>query len=320
MDDYELQICDERKEWNDFVATSSQGNIFCQTQFLDAHPQDYELLFIRNGGTNQLGALIAKEEDGQSTLNPFMYQGVLFDSSVANFPPHRRVKKSLGLVDYLLAELEQRYDRISFSLHHSFDDLRSFQWFHYHKPDLGQFKIDMSYTGILSLSDINNSESILMNARTVRRQEFHRALREGFLVEESNDVDILNHLHGLTFQRQARTRSNSEEYMATKLAESAISNGFGRLMICKDKQGTPASASLFLFDDKCGYYLIGANDPKYRKYGTGSYVLFEQIRWCLEQGLTTVDFVGINSPLRGDFKTSFNAVPMPYYTVTWKRP
>ena len=27
--------------------------------------------------------------------------------------------------------------------------------------------------------------------------------------------------------------------------------------------------------------------------------------------------VGINSPNRGDFKTSFNAMPIPFYEVEW---
>ena len=42
--------------------------------------------------------------------------------------------------------------------------------------------------------------------------------------------------------------------------------------------------------------------------------MFEQIQYCIEQGLSYVDFIGINSPLRGDFKTSFNADPRPYFS------
>ena len=31
--------------------------------------------------------------------------------------------------------------------------------------------------------------------------------------------------------------------------------------------------------------------------------------------LSMIDFIGINSPLRGDFKTSFNAKVTPYFNV-----
>ena len=78
------------------------------------------------------------------------------------------------------------------------------------------------------------------------------------------------------------------------------------------------SASLFLFDNKCAYYLIGANNPAYRKFGVGTFVLYQQIKKSMELGLRRIDFVGINSPNRGDYKISFNAKSTPYYTLNWK--
>ena len=77
---------------------------------------------------------------------------------------------------------------------------------------------------------------------------------------------------------------------------------------------------MFLNDHRGAYYLIGANDPEYRHSGSGSYLMLESLRRSQERGLATVDFVGINSPNRGDFKTSFNAVPVPYFVATWERP
>lgn len=314
-----IELCNNKELWDNFVSVSLQGNIFCTTQFLDAWCQDYELLLVTQKEQILLGAIVAKK-DNQPVNIPFMYHGVLLSASVTNSSNHKRVNKSLELVGFLLTEIEKRYDRISFSLHHSFKDLRSFQWFHYHNQELGRFKIEVIYTGILDLSNSNEFESILMNARTVRRQEYRRALREGFTVEESREVEVLDYLHELTFKRQGIARSDGEKNMANRLALSAISNRFGRLLIAKDKFGNPASAALFLFDNQCGYYLIGANHPEYRNTGVGTYVLFEQIRICMEKGISTVDFVGINSPNRGDFKTSFNAIPMPYFTVKWEKP
>jgi hypothetical protein len=314
---YVLNICTDKNLWDDFVATSPQGNLFCQTKFLDLFQKNYELLSVCKGDEILLGAVVVKDEDNQPVLHPFMYQGVLFARSMVTLAPHKRVKKALELVDFLLAEVEKRYQRICFSLHPSFIDLRSFQWHNYHSPEKGQFKIDLNYTGILSLEKVENLEQIFMESRTLRRRNYNKSLKEGFTIEESDDIKVLDVLHSQTFERQGIGRSSGEKFMATTLAKKAISLGFGRLMICRDSSGSPASASLFLFDDKTAYYLIGANDPKFRKYGTGSYVMFEQIKRCLEHGLSQVDFVGINSPMRGDFKTSFGAVPVPYHTVCW---
>jgi len=56
--------------------------------------------------------------------------------------------------------------------------------------------------------------------------------------------------------------------------------------------------------------LIGASDPEYRKFSTGGFVVLEQIRKFFEQDLDQIYFVGINSPNRGNFKTSFGGIPV----------
>jgi lipid II:glycine glycyltransferase (peptidoglycan interpeptide bridge formation enzyme) len=84
--------------------------------------------------------------------------------------------------------------------------------------------------------------------------------------------------------------------------------------------GQVASALLFLHDTRTAYYLIGANDPAFRKTGSGAFLMAEVIGHYRQAGQQFVDFVGVNSPNRGDFKTSFGARPVPYFEVTWKKP
>jgi len=312
-----IQSCTNKNIWDRFVSVSPQGNIFCQSNFLDSFQKEYELITINNNEDGiLLGAIVVKGDDGHPTMSPSMYQGVLFSESITALATHKKINLSLKLLDFLLSGIWNKYQQVSWSLHTSLNDLRSFQWHNYHEPEKGQFQIDLNYTGILDLENIQDFDQILMNARSVRRQEYRKCIREEFIIEESRDISILDKLHEKTFTRQGLKRSKGEKFMATTLAEESLSKGFGKLFICRDKTGMPASASLFLFDDKTGYYLIGANDPNFRKYGTGTYVLFEQIKNCLEQGLSQVDFIGINSPMRGDFKTSFNAIPTPYFTVS----
>jgi lipid II:glycine glycyltransferase (peptidoglycan interpeptide bridge formation enzyme) len=136
----------------------------------------------------------------------------------------------------------------------------------------------------------------------------------------SNGLDTLNKLHRLTFERQGIKRKREEERLLWTISETALSKGFGQMLLCRDKQETAISATLFLYDSHCGYYLVGANDPEYRNTGSGNYLLLDNIRRCKEIGLSRVDFAGVNSPNRGDFKTSFDAFPIPYYVVTWEKP
>jgi hypothetical protein len=310
---YKLRRCFDNNEWNRFVLTSPQDNLFCRTDFLDAFQQKYDILFVVKGELILLGVVIITDSAGKPVKNPFMYQGILFSEYIELLSAHKKIKICLDSIQFLLIELESIYGAISLSLHHSLVDLRGFTWHNYHNKKGLKPNLELNYTGILRIGNIENFDQILANARTVRRQEYNKCKKNGFKVEESLDVDILNSLHAKTFERQGINRSDSEVFLATELAKESLSKGFGRLLVCKDKQGIPAAASLFLFDGKTGYYLIAANDPDYRKDGSGGYVVFEQIRHCIEQGLSYVDFVGINSPMRGDFKTSFNSEPLPYY-------
>lgn len=319
---YKLRRCSDNNEWNKFVLTSPQNNIFCRTDFLDALQQNYDIFFVVKGELVLLGLLIIKDSNGipvKEPLEPYMYQGILLSKYFELLSPHKQHKIKLDSIQFLLIELELIYGSLSLSLHHSLVDVRAFQWHNYHNKKGLKPNLELNYTGILRISEIDNFDQILDNSRTVRRQEYRKCIRNGFTTELSTDVDILDSLHAKTFSRQGLSRDDLYiGFSPMRLAKESLSKGFGRLLVCRDKQGTPASASLFLFDDKTAYYLFGANDPDYRQDGTGGYVIFEQIRLSIEQGLSYVDFMGINSPSRGDFKLSFNVEPVPFFFFSMK--
>ena len=88
--------------------------------------------------------------------------------------------------------------------------------------------------------------------------------------------------------------------------------------MARTPEGQAASATLFLRDDRASYYLFGANDPAHRHLNAGTLLVVENVRRAFELGLTHVDFCGVNSPQRGDFKTSLGGVVTPYYQATWE--
>src|SRR5438105_8455718 len=234
-----------------------------------------------------------------------MYQGLLWAEKIDSLPSHSRTKVGLEVIEFLLRELEKEFTRISFCLHHRFEDLRGFSWFHHHEPELGQFRIDLRYTGMLNLLDVSDFDSYLASIRTTRRQEYRKAERAGFTIEPSTDLRLLSRLHSQTFERQGIQRNEEEAASLAAIAAAALAKGFGRLLICKDASGVPACATLFLEDHRCAYYWVAANDPDYRNTGSSTYLMLENIRHYKEAGrIAAVDFVGINSPNRGDFKTS----------------
>ena len=307
--------CTDPSIWNDFVSTSRQGSIFCNTVFLEAQRVKYDLWFVEKNGQPQVGAVVMLGDN-----EPTIYQGILFSGHSLNFRPHRRAKWTLEVIELLLKGLSERYGRLSFCLHHTIKDLRGLQWFNYNEPELGQFSIKLRYTGLIDLDTIPDFEDYFHTIRRNRQRDYRKAQSDGLIIEESNDIETLDQLHEMTFSRQDIQRGNREQLLLRSISEAAISKGFGKLLLCKNKQGETCSATLFLYDSYCGYSMFGATDPKFRSSGSYTYITLESIRRCKELRLKTWDFLGINSPYRGDFKTSFNSIPVPYYIITWNRP
>lgn len=317
-----LKICTDKTRWDGFVSDSPQSNIFCTTQFIDALFIDYDLLIIEENKQILLGVIVLKKNNKilKSPYSFSMYQGILFSNLINSFPDHKKIKEGLDLINFLLIGMEKRYNLISFSLHYKIEDLRSFQWWHYHELSLGQFKIDLRYTGLINLKDYTDFNDYLGKIRKTRRYEYRQAIKNKLKVERSNDIEKLDYLHQLTFKRQGIVRSENISKNLKNIAKTALSKRFGELLFCNNSKGEATGATLYLYDKKCGYYLIGANHPDYRQTASGTLLMIENIKHCFEKKLVLVDVCGINSPNRGDFKTSFNAKPTPYFEVFWKKP
>ena len=85
-----------------------------------------------------------------------------------------------------------------------------------------------------------------------------------------------------------------------------------------DKNFEPVSASLFLYDDKIEYYLVGGTSEEALKDGGASLNIYDQIIHAINQKSDLIDFVGINSPHIGYFKTSFGCSSKPYFELSYK--
>lgn len=318
----QLIQCVDKLQWDHFVSISPQGNVFCQTAFLDALDAGYELWLLIEGEKILAGAVLLHDEYGciLPAPQPFcMYQGLLLGTYSSGTQIHRHSKEILETTTLLLERLEQQgLKRLSFCLHPEFDDVRAISWFHYHQPEKGMFHIDLRYSGWLDLRAAPDFDAYLATIRPTRRNEYRRAKRMGLTAEISDDIETMDRLHQLTFERQGIARHDGEAELLNSITSAAITKGFGELMIVRLPDGEAASATLFLHDNKCSYYLVGANHPEHRNTFSGTYAFLENVRHAYALGLDRVDVCGINSPNRGDFKISFNAAPRAYFVTEWQ--
>lgn len=319
--DLALERCVDDDLWDRFVRASAQGNAFSTSTFLAALGVGYERWLVCRRGEPILAALLLVE-DGAPLQAPYplcMYHGVMLDARAATLPVHTRVRRTLALVDFLLARLSELHGRLSFCLHHSFPDVRSLSWFNYHEPESGRFHLEIRYSAVVDLAALDDLEGYLRAIRDARRAEYLRARDAGFTVRPHDDLEQLERLERLTFERQGIELGSRERQILRSVGAATARAGTGEFLACVGPSGEIVSGTFFLRDDRYAYYWIGATDPAFRRTGAGTFVLVESMRRARAAGLAALDLVGVNSPNRGDYKTSFNATPVPYYVVDWRR-
>ena len=205
---------------------------------------------------------------------------------------------------YIKYQVIFKYEHFSLCNSCCFNDLRAFSWFNYDKQEKKKFNTEIFYTGIIKKNLYKSFEEYIKNIRSVRRQEFRKASKE-LIIKQSFDYKLLLQLYEKTLMRQGISISKEEELLLPSIVKKALDNGFGKMFVSYFNE-EPISSVFFLYDDIRVYYLIGASDPNFRKKYGSTFLLLNAIKDFFESNLKEFDFVGTNSPYRGDYKLSFN--------------
>ena len=312
--DFSLSKTDEDTEWNALVNSSAQGSIFSDSRYLQSLGAPYTRYLVKTPHGEILAGVVIMEHAEKMHVAPFPftpYQGIMFSASISRLPAHKKITLEFRLTEFFINELLQHYRNFSMALSPAFDDLRPFLWHAYHAADVPHFDIRNRYTAILDLTHLDQ-ESYLKTVRAVRRQEYKKSKA---VVTESTDIESFIALYRKTFARQELTVFDEHIALIRRIGTSALEGSYGKLSMASLAEEGDASMSLFIFDQRCAYYLFGANAPELRNTGASTHLMIDNIFNLAERGLSKLDFVGINSPNRGDFKLSFNAELKAYHEV-----
>lgn len=313
MSDWAINFKESKQAWDAFVSTSPQRSVFVYSKFLDSLRVSYDLVTCYEKGKIVAGVVLIYSETGAPISGTFpftQYQGVLLADN-SQKAGHSQLSLEFKVLEHFIKQLTEHYGKFSFCHSWRLRDLRPFQWHNYHEAEKGQFKIDLRYTGILDLQQFGNFDEYLSSVRTVRRQEFKKS-SQLLKFQLSDDASLLDVLHAKTFERQSLERTDRDSMLVQSICKDAIAGGYGKMSVAL-LNDVPVSAVLFLYDDRTAYYVFGANDPEYRNTSAGAFLLMQMIKDAFDNGLKEIDFVGVNSPNRGDFKISFNAEVKPYF-------
>lgn len=319
IDQLRLDPFADEAGWDALVDRSPQGTVFARSAFLQALGLPRRRLAVWAGQRPVALVPVVETADGTAMQRPPFtpHLGILLLPDAQATLPRQRIDDAFTLAEWLAAELTRRYRRVELALHPAFDDVRALQWHNYHDAAAGQFRLTPRYTALLPLQGLT-SASLRAAARACRRQEEKKAaacrLVDGPALERFLD------LYERTFARQEIALPGETLERVGRITEAALQGGWGRLAGIEAGDGSLAAATLFVHDARCAYYLFAANDPAHRNSGAATRLMFHNLDDALARGLQAVDFVGVNSPNRGDFKLSFNPELRLYFDASWSAP
>lgn len=315
---FSITLCNDDSQWDAFVSSSPHASPFCNNWFLFSLGVEVDRWFLIDKSNQIVAATVFLRKNGHIVQNPYhftLYQGILLSEKIKTMPAHRVSKWKVDVIGEFVLQLSKHYSSLSFCFHPDLQDIRGLQWFRYDTSN--RFQISIFYTAELSLKNFKNFEEYFQTIRSTRRYEYRTAKSKGLTSEFSHDIDTLDYLHSETFARPNIILSEDKRKLLRSIAQAALSAGTGEISITRTPTNQAASATLFIYDKHKVYYLISANAPELRNLYSGTYHMVENIRHYFDKGFHFIDFVGVNSPNRGDFKTSFGGIVKPYYVTTW---
>jgi len=310
-----LTLVNDDREWDALVYGSPQCNPFMLSAFISSLCVESTRYVFASAGKPEASILILNPgaEGFRAPYKYSLYQGIAYTPS--NKTGSSLVSSRLRTTQELLRLLNGIHPRHSLCLHPTVEDLRAFQWFNYDCLLDSRYLIDLMYTGIISIHAFSSYEDYFTSIRSSRRQDQKKSVSAGFQVVHSNDLEEFLRLYELTFARQRQILGEDEISFVRNMLTSLLDSEMVKILACINHLGDVVSSIVILSDPASDYYLFGATDPKYRSYGVNTLLLLDAIKASFLAGKKYFDMVGINSPNRGDFKTSFSAAPRQFFSV-----
>lgn len=162
------------------------------------------------------------------------------------------------------------------------------------------------------ISDLSNTEEVFKNFASSIKSDIRKA-EKTLTIHETQDIHILIELQNKTFERQNRTNPCSVKLLE-RLHKACMEHNTSKLLYSKDIDGNIHSAAYFVYDAERCYYLFSGADPKLRKSGSGSLLLWEGIKFASKVS-KVFDFEGSNIEDIERFFRRFGAEPIVNYRI-----
>jgi hypothetical protein len=295
-------VSESPTEYDDFVAASPQGTLFCRSWWLDATagPGRWRHADVRDADGRLVATWPAARRRTRygdvltgAPLTPYL--GPLLSAGDGRQRRSRevdqleRLAEALGAYAHVDARCSPRLDYWTPLAWHGFSQTSHYTW---------------------RLEDVSDEEATFARLRDSVRRQVSKARRLGLAVE-AGSVDDLVALQRQTFERQETAQAGPPEALVRRLAAAVATHGAGEILVARDDAGQVHSASMFVHDERTTWYLLGGSDTELRASGSASLLMWEGIRAAGARG-TAFDFEGSMLRHVERFVRNFGGDPVPY--------
>lgn len=304
------------EEWDKGLRESDQASVFLHSSYL----KTCEL-------AKAARYMIIENQTIGGVLIPELFPELL-ESSIRDFATYQSIwikqsqeigfRKNLSRINILsnLASYLLKIDvEIHLSLHWSIQDIRGLDWAFFEIPDK-TIQFIPRYTGILNLTSFSDFSEYLSSIASGRRADFK--VGEKLKIskhEEPQSVDLFLEMYAETVPFLDFKTKESALMHVRKVVLASIEAGTGFLWLGQDVYGKTYSGVFMQKFAGTLYYQFGASFENDLKYSPNAVLLLKVIQNAFTDGINSIDFVGINSPARGGFKSGLNPSPQLYFQV-----
>ena len=295
-------------EYNQFVDRSPQGILYCKAWWLEAvAPGRWEVLLARRGDGIRAAWPLVFRRDGQGVGMPELTQklGVLFAPSEAKYA--RQLADEASLCTLLLEQIPLG-SLVQQTFHEAFTNWLPFYW--------AGFTQTTRYTYVLP--DLSDLDAIYAGMTERCKRNLKSAGNAELCAVESDDIEQLHQIAGLTFQRQGSAEYPYSVELIQRIDDACRQHAGRRLVFAMDPAGRCHSCDYLVYDQRCAVSLIQGADPELRKSGAQRFLDWDSIRFSASVS-QSFDFEGSMIAPIEVYNREFGARQMPYFDLSGAR-
>jgi hypothetical protein len=260
-------------KWDAFVDESPQGAVFCYSWWLEAITKsNFKILAILENDEIVAGMPLAFDARNKINVHPLTRTlGVLYKNQ-EYLSNRKHISAERKWLSDLLKHLPPD-DFVQMCMHHNFTDWLPFRW--------KGFCQTTRYTYIINYEKKTSAD--LWNNLDIRnRKIIKRTTKNGIRTEITDDFDLVYYYESLSYERQGL--KFGLPYNDLKLLDDAVKVRGNRIIFKAIDDSNQVHAAIYVaYNQKSAFALLSGSNPKLRKLGGHTLVLWEVVRYFCDK-------------------------------------